>query len=186
MPLARGPCSGYGAPRGTSQLEYLLIREEDAADPLVGRLYARQVVSMGRPSKTRHTKNETLAPSKTPKITSIKNTQRLSHWLGRPSHIDDRQFSTAPLTVEDFEERQLPRDDYLSHSISAFVMLTRLTTVLATVLEGFYTIKRNPCVMSPEEALSHASRCQTQLNECLELQGGVLQRPNRVINGKIA
>lgn len=109
---------------------------------------------------------------------------RLSHWLGRPSHINDRQFSVAPVTVDDFEAGVNTVDDYLSHSIAAFVTISRLTTVLSTVLDSFYTINRNPCAMTPEEALFHASQCQAQLSEYDSQQGSGLLRPSRVINGE--
>ncbi|KAF4990007.1 hypothetical protein FDECE_14522 [Fusarium decemcellulare] len=107
----------------------------------------------------------------------------LAHWLGRPSHIDDRQFSVQPLTVDDFQEvAAQPMDVHLSNSTTAFVMLTRLTTVLSSVMDNFYTINQSSCVMSPEEALSRASQCQVQLRDCLAQQGSVLLRPSRGIN----
>lgn len=63
-------------------------------------------------------------------------------------------------------------------------MLSKLTRVLSSVLDNFYTINRNSCMMPPEEALSRASTCQAQLGECLSEQGSVLLRPSRVINGE--
>ncbi|OAA57396.1 Transcription factor [Niveomyces insectorum RCEF 264] len=106
----------------------------------------------------------------------------LAHWLGRPSHIDDRHFSVAPLTVDDFVSGAHPLPAYLSHSIAAFVTLSNLTTVLSSVLDSFYTISQNPCSMTPEEALSRASQCQAKLNESLPHQGSTPLRPSRVIN----
>jgi hypothetical protein len=75
--------------------------------------------------------------------------------------------------------------DYLAASVDAFVRLSRLTVVLSSVLDHFYTVSRNPGVMSPNEALSRASDCQAQLTRCLnELGlGPVLLRPSRTING---
>lgn len=118
-------------------------------------------------------------------LPSTKVYYRLAHWLGRPSHIDGRQFSVAPLEVADFSvDPTLPGSDYLSRSVEAFVMLSKLTSVLSSVLDNFYTITRNSCMMPPEEALSRASNCQAQLGECLSEQGSVLLRPSRVINGE--
>lgn len=74
-------------------------------------------------------------------------------------------------------------DVHLFNSTSAFVMLTRLTTVLSSVMDNFYTINRSSCVMSPEEALSRASQCQAQLRDCLAQQASILLRPSRGING---
>lgn len=136
---------------------------------MVGRLHARQVVS---------THGSTCTPNA--------KRYRLAHWLGRPSHINDRQFSVAPLEVADFAvDTTAPASSYLSRSIEAFVMLTKLTRVLSSVLDNFYTIARTSCMMPAEEALSRASNCQAQLGECLSEQGSVLLRPSRVINGEL-
>lgn len=88
-----------------------------------------------------------------------------------------------PLTGNDFASEMQPPATYLAHSIEAFIALSRLTTVLSSVLDSFYTIRRNPCIMSPEEALSRASQCQAKLNESLPQQGSMPLRPGRVING---
>ncbi|KAL4808235.1 fungal-specific transcription factor domain-containing protein [Aspergillus unguis] len=107
----------------------------------------------------------------------------LAHWLGRPSHIDDRQFSTAPLTMEDFTNMSShPLDIQYWESVSLFVKLSRLTTVLSTVLDQFYTVNRSSSVMTPEEALSRAGHCQAQLKDVLEQQGSILLHPSRGIN----
>lgn len=108
---------------------------------------------------------------------------RLSHWLGRPSHIDDRQFSTAQLSVDDFTFlSDSPLDASSWESTSAFVMLSRLTAVLSSLLDHFYTVNRSSSVMAPEEALFKASHCQAQLKDVLEQQGGILLHPSRGIN----
>lgn len=87
--------------------------------------------------------------------------------------------------MEDFSELLSPPvDERLSHSVTSFVMLSRLTICLSSVLDNFYTIRRGPSDMPPEEALSRASICQQQLKGCLEQQGSVLLRPSRCINGK--
>jgi len=67
-------------------------------------------------------------------------------------------------------------------SISAFVMLSKLTTVLSSVLDHFYVVKRSSCVMPPEEALSRASQCQAQLKDILAQQDSILLHPSREIN----
>ena len=136
----------------------------------MGRIHARQVVS------TRGSAGAAIA----------KRYSRLAHWLGRPSHIDDRQFSVAPLEITDFAVGASPVSEYLCRSVEAFVMLSKLTRVLSSVLDNFYTITRTSCMMPPEEALSRASNCQAQLGECLSEQGSVLLRPSRVINGEPA
>lgn len=119
-------------------------------------------------------------------VPTLTRPSRLAHWLGRPSHINDRQFSVAPLEVDDFvgTTANVVADDDLIQSVTAFVMLTRLTTVLSMVLDNFYTINRKSCIMSPEEALARASSCQASLRDCLSEQGTVLLRPSRVINGE--
>ncbi|CAH0056939.1 unnamed protein product [Clonostachys solani] len=107
----------------------------------------------------------------------------LAHWLGRPSHIDERQFSTAPLTLDDLRAVSSHHVDARQlESMTAFMMLSRLTTVLSSVLDHFYIVKHSSCVMPPEEALSRASQCQTQLKDILEQQGSILLHPAREIN----
>lgn len=68
-------------------------------------------------------------------------------------------------------------------SASAFVMLSRLSTVLSSVMDNFYTVNRSPRVMSPLKALSKASQCQAELKDCLDQQGGNLLQDAKLIDG---
>lgn len=111
--------------------------------------------------------------------------RRLAHWLGRPSHINELQFNVSPLTMGDFAEQMGTADQAdLRPSTEAFVRLSKLTLVLSKVLDSFYLVHRNPCAMTPEEALSRAGECQAKLNDCLAQEGLVLLQSSRVVNGE--
>lgn len=84
----------------------------------------------------------------------------------------------------DFTDDQGTLERGAEDSVEAFVALSALTPVLSNVWSTLYTVRNSPCLMSTEDALLHASRCQEQLNVWLTAAPFLLEQPGTIINSR--
>lgn len=107
---------------------------------------------------------------------------RLAHWYGRPTHIHESQFDLEPLAWNDFDNDRTRPDKGKSAAITAFISLTRLSVVLADVLDNFYTVKSSSDRLSAEQALLRATNCQAQMTAWYAEYGQIWEHSGSIIN----
>lgn len=89
----------------------------------------------------------------------------------------------TPLALTDFTDDVGKLHERQTSSVVAFISLTQLSVVLASVLDGFYTVKSGADRLSAEQALQRASKCQAQLTTWYKEYTQVWEQPGSVING---
>ncbi|KAI1860926.1 uncharacterized protein JN550_011081 [Neoarthrinium moseri] len=92
----------------------------------------------------------------------------MAHSLGRPSHIASNSWNVAHLTLSDFadDSGRLPVESL--SSVSAFIAFCDLGSILAAVLDAFYSIRVEYDARSPVQALERAQPLLSRLQRWRE------------------
>ncbi|ETN43858.1 uncharacterized protein HMPREF1541_10989 [Cyphellophora europaea CBS 101466] len=98
------------------------------------------------------------------------------------ANTQDNQFDLTHLADTDFTNDVGGLNEGHLSSVVAFISLTKLSVVLASVLDNFYTVKDSADRLSAEQALQRASKCQAQLTTWYTENAQIWEQPGSVIN----